>query len=347
MRENIKDEVVTNSPALPGNVDNAWTIIQLKMKLLLTALFPLILACMLFSCRQPDSPLRIIHAGSLTVPVKEAADSFMKRNPSIRVLTEAWGSKAGARRVSDLDVPCDIFVSADYKVIDHFLIPSHASWNIPFAGNELSVVYTPRSRYADEINACNWHEILLRDDVVYGRSDPDSDPCGVRTVLVTQLAEILYDYPGLSERLLSRHRNMIRPKETDLLALLEMNALDYIFLYRSVARQHRLEYVRLPDSLNLRDSALNDWYSQARTQTRGTLPGETISETGEAVVYGITIPHKSENPALAVRFVQFFLSEAGQAIMERNGQHSLVPTVSETRGMIPPELREFTLSPGR
>ncbi len=317
------------------------------MKLLSTALLPFMLACMLFSCRQPDSSLRIIHAGSLTVPVKEAADSFMKRNPGIRVLTEAWGSKAGARRVSDLGVPCDIFISADYKVIDHFLIPGHASWQIPFAGNELSIVYTPQSRYADEINAFNWHEILLRDDVVYGRSDPGSDPCGVRSVLVTQLAEIYYGHPGLSEKLLSRHRNMIRPKETDLLALLEINALDYIFLYRSVARQHRLEHVRLPDSLNLRNPELNDWYAQARTETRGTAPGKTIMETGEAMVYGITIPHKSENPELAARFVQFFLSEAGQAIMERNGQHSLVPSVSDTREKIPAELRKFVLPPNR
>jgi molybdate/tungstate transport system substrate-binding protein len=325
----------------------AWKIIKLKMKLPLTALFPFILASMLLSCRQPDNALRIIHAGSLTVPVKEAADSFMQRNPGVRVLTEAWGSKSGARRVSDLDVPCDIFISADYKVIDNFLIPGHASWNIPFAGNELSVVYTPQSRYADEINPGNWHEILLRDDVVYGRSDPGSDPCGVRSVLVTQLAEIYYDYPGLSEKILSRHRNMIRPKETDLIALLETNTLDYIFLYRSVAQQHRLGYVRLPDSLNLSDPGLNDWYAGVRTETRGALPGETITETWEAMVYGITIPHKSENPELAVRFVQFFLSDAGQAIMERNGQHSLVPSVSDTREMIPLELRKFALPPDR
>ncbi len=299
---------------------------------------------MLISCRQSDDSLRIIHAGSLTVPVKEAADSFMNRNPGVRVLTEAWGSKAGARRVSDLGVPCDVFISADYKVIDNFLIPGHASWNIRFAGNELSVVYTPRSRYADEIHSGNWHEILLRDDVVYGRSDPDSDPCGVRSVLVTILAEIRYDHPGLSEKLLSRHRNMIRPKETDLIALLKTNTLDYIFLYRSVAQQHGLEYVRLPDSLNLRVPALNDWYAQARTETRGSLPGETITETGEAMVYGITIPHKTRNRQLADEFVKFFLSgDGGLDILERNGQHTMVPSFSATWEQIPEELRDFAL----
>ncbi len=304
-------------------------------------LFLFCLAGGLFSCKGHTETLRIIHAGSLSVPVSEAADSFEARNPGVRVLTEAWGSKAGARRISDLDVPCDVYISADYNVIDVFLIPDHASWNITFAGNEMAIVYNHGSRYSDRIDAGNWYRLLLRDDVVYGRSDPDSDPCGVRSVLVTQLAELYYEEPGLSEKLLSRHRNMIRPKETDLLALLEKNALDYIFLYRSVAEQHGLQFVVLPDELNLKNPALNDWYSNASIEVRGTRPGETIIETGEAMIYGITMPHKTGNRFLAEEFIGFFLSEDGQAIMERNGQNSIVPAVSATYGMVPEGLRQF------
>ncbi len=305
------------------------------------AVLAIVLAGM-FSCLQPADTIRIIHAGSLSVPVREAADSFQSRNLGVRVLAEAWGSKAGARRISDLDVPCDVFISADYNVIDQFLIPDHASWNISFAGNEMSIVYNSRSRYADEIYTGNWYEVLLRDDVIYGRSDPDSDPCGVRSVFVTQLAELLCDEPGLSERLLSGHRNMIRPKETDLLALLEKNALDYIFIYRSVAEQHGLRYVVLPDKLNLGDQEMNSFYAQARTELRGTRPGETMTETGEAIIYGITIPCKTRNPDLAEAFVTFFLSaDGGQEIMERNGQVTIVPSVSGTYGNIPEGLRKF------
>jgi molybdate/tungstate transport system substrate-binding protein len=306
-----------------------------------------VLSCsVLFTCRQPANSLRVIHAGSLSVPVREAADSFERINPGVRVLTEAWGSKAGARRVSDLDVPCDVFVSADYKVIDHFLIPRHASWNILFAGNEMSIVYHSRSRYADEINTGNWYEILMRDDVIFGRSDPDSDPCGVRAVLVTELAGIYYDDPGIPPALLARHHNMIRPKETDLLALLEMNALDYIFLYRSVAIQHGLEYLVLPDSLNLRDPGLNNWYSRVSVKGRGVQPGETFLEAGEAMAYGITIPDKSGNRDLALEFVSFFLSDdKGMKILERNGQHSLVPSSSSSFDMIPESLKKFAIRP--
>ncbi len=305
-----------------------------------------VLPAMLISCGESrhDNTLRIIHAGSLTVPVREAADSFEISRPGVRILTEAWGSKAGARRISDLNMPCDVFISADYKVIDNFLIPEHASWNISFAGNEMAIVYNSSSRYAGEINLDNWLEILQRDDVVYGRSDPDSDPCGIRSVFLVQLAGILYDDPEIPDKILSRHRNMIRPKETDLLALLETGALDYIFLYRSVAEQHGLEFIVLPDELNLRDPGLNDWYARARLEVRGTIPGETMIEKAEAMVYGITIPCNTDNPDLANDFVGYFLSESGGlAIMERNGQHSLIPSISETWEQIPGELRQYAL----
>jgi len=306
----------------------------------------------LFSCKTPGQKdengkggtIRIIHAGSLTVPVKEAAEVFRKDNPEVRILTEAWGSKAGARRISDLGVPCDVYISADYRVIDIFLLPEHASWNIPFAGNEMSIVYTPSSRYAREVNASNWHRVLLRDDVVYGRSDPDSDPCGVRAVLTSKLAGILYEEPSLPDELLSRHHNMIRPKETDLIALLEQGALDYIFLYRSVAEQHGLEYVVLPDSLNLKDPSLNEWYARVETEVAGTRPGETLTERGEAMVYGITVPKKARNRETAMSFVKFFLEEdGGQAIMERNGQNPMVPYRTETYDKLPEELKRFAI----
>jgi ABC-type molybdate transport system substrate-binding protein len=69
----------------------------------------LVFFLLLHACRQKGDTLNIIHAGSLAVPVREAADSFERRNPGTRVLTEAWGSKAGARRVAEMDVSMRCF----------------------------------------------------------------------------------------------------------------------------------------------------------------------------------------------------------------------------------------------
>lgn len=278
-------------------------------------------SCGIGSDRAQRDTLYVIHAGSLSLPVKHLSEAFREENPEVTILSEAWGSKAGARRVIDLETRADVFMSADYMVIENMLIPEHASWHIPFATNELSIVYTQRSRHADQISTENWMDILMRDDVKYGRSNPDMDPCGVRSVLSIKLAEKKYGRDGFAARLLDKDQDNIRPKETDLIALLESGHIDYIFLYKSVAVQHGLLYLELPDSLNLGNFDLNPWYGKVSIETLGTRPGDRIVEFGEAMVYALTIPHKSEYPELARQFVSFVLHpEKGQQILKSLGQ---------------------------
>ena len=80
--------------------------------------------------------LVIFHAGSLSVPLKEVAAEFKKLYPQVNIQMEAAGSVASARKITDLDKPCDIMASADYAVIDRMLIPKFADYNIKFATNE-------------------------------------------------------------------------------------------------------------------------------------------------------------------------------------------------------------------
>ncbi|HNZ41900.1 MAG TPA: extracellular solute-binding protein [Bacteroidales bacterium] len=290
--------------------------------------------------------LVIFHAGSLSYPVKAICDSFKVSHPQVEILTEAAGSKDCARKISDLGKRCDIMLSADYKVIDNLLIPEWADWNIKFASNEMSIVFTDRSKYAADINKYNWYNILLKDDVIYGRSDPESDPCGVRSLLTMMLAEDYYNIPGLSKKMEAKDKNYIRPKETDLIALLEAKAVDYIFLYRSVAQQHNLKYLLLPDSVNLRNEALGDYYGTVSVETTGKKPGEKIRETGSPMIYGLTIPKSCENEELALAFLEFFLqADGGMAIMEASGQPSVVPAICEQFNKVPEKLKKFALPP--
>jgi len=288
--------------------------------------------------------LHIIHAGSLTYPVQRISEAFRAEQPNVRILTEAWGSKAGARRIMELDTPCDLFLSADYMVIEHMLIPDHASWNMKFAANEMAIVYTEKSRYAGEINQDNWFEIMLRPNVQIGRSDPDQDPCGVRALFTAKLAGIFYDNEALPGKLMEKDKRNIRPKETDLIALLESGQIDYIFLYRSVAQQHKLPYLRLPAELNLGDPELVDWYAQVSTQTLGTSPGSTITEIGQPMVYGLTIPNKAQNIELAEAFAAFLLdSEKGLKILEELGQPGVAPAPNPYYDKLPERLKPFAV----
>ena len=110
----------------------------------------------------------IFHAGSLSVPLAEIEKRFEAKHPGVDVLREAGGSTKMARMISELHKPADIMASADYKVIDNNLIPKYATVNIRFATNQLVLCYTDGSKFAGEINADNWYDILTRKGVVWG-----------------------------------------------------------------------------------------------------------------------------------------------------------------------------------
>ena len=288
--------------------------------------------------------LVVFHAGSLAVPFNEIAKAFMKEHPNVKVLREAAGSRTCARKISDLKRPCDVMASADYTVIDTLLIPEHASWDIKFAANEMTIVYHEASRLSDKIDRDNWFEVLLDKRVRFGRSDPNADPCGYRSVMTMKLAEKHYKKPALAKKMLRKDRRFIRPKEVDLLALLESHTIDYIFLYRSVAEQHGLKYILLPDEVNLKQAALRSRYASVSVKIAGKKPGEFISKKGAPMVYGVTIPKSSRNPEAALAFVEFLLDkDKGMAIMGKNGQPSVVPSPTGTYDKLPLRLKKFAV----
>jgi len=307
-----------------------------------------VLACagLAYAQEEVSGDLIVFHAGSLSVPLAEISAAFNKEFPAVRVLSEAAGSRECARKISDLDRPCDVMASSDYAVIDTLLIPKYAEWNIKFAGNEMAIVYGDGRRYAAEINANNWYQILMRDDVAFGRADPNSDPCGYRSVLTAKLAEKYYSKPDLAETLLKKDVRYMRPKETDLLALLEVKAIDYAFLYRSVAGQHDLKWVALPNEINLKDPKLADYYRTVSVEVSGDKPGAVMIQQGEPMVYGVTIPKNAPNPRAALAFVGFLLDKSkGMAIMEKNGQPAVMPAPSETYDKVPDVLKNYVLKP--
>lgn len=289
--------------------------------------------------------LIIFHAGSLAVPFKQICEEFSQQYPNVKIFRETAGSRECARKISDLGRACDVMASADYTVIDDLLIPEYAKWNIKFASNEIVIGFGEQSRKAGEINSENWCDILLEKGVAIGRSDPNSDPCGYRTVLAMKLAEKLYERKGLAKKILAKDHRYIRPKETDLLALLEAGELDYIFIYRSVVEQHKLRYVVLADEVNLKNERFADFYKTVSVRLTGKRPGEFINKAGRPIVYGVTMPADAPNRKAALAFLSFLLdADKGGAILERCGQSFVVPSESESFDKIPECLKKYALS---
>jgi molybdate/tungstate transport system substrate-binding protein len=286
----------------------------------------------------------VFHAGSLSVPFQKIARAFEQENPGTSVLLEAAGSVECARKIADLQKPCDLMASSDYKVIQKFLIPEYTSWYMPFAGNEIVLAYTDKSKSGEIISEKNWPEILLNDEIHYGRSDPDADPCGYRTLMVMQLAVEYYGRQNLVEQLSSKDIKYIRPKEVDLLAMLELHETDYIFIYRSVAIQHKLRYLELPDEINLRKMELNEHYNQAVVSIKGNTPASMIEVQGEAITYAITMLDDAPNPEAAGAFLHFLLNEEkGIKILKEAGHNSLIPLARTQDMILPHYLKKYTV----
>lgn len=293
---------------------------------------------------QYSNQLTIFHAGSLTVPFEKIIAEFKKENPRVEVLKEIAGSRECARKIAELKKPCDVFASSDYIVIDQLLIPEFADWNLKFATNEMTIVYTEKSRRAKEINQKNWYEVLLDKNISFGRADPNADPCGYRTILTLKLAEIYYNKKNLAEKLINKNQEYIRPKEVDLLALLEVGELDYIFLYRSVAEQHGLKILILPDKINLKKAELENYYKQVSVELSGKIPGEKISQVGSSMFYGVTIPKNSPNPDLAKKFINYLMnSKKGLKVIREMGQPTIVPSSCDTYNKLPNEFKKYAL----
>ena len=288
-----------------------------------------------------ENEIIIFHAGSLAVPFKQLADSFQNDNPGIKVLLEGAGSRECARKISELHRPCDIIATSDYTVIEDLLMPTYTKWYVDFATNEMCIAYLPSSRYSNTIDAHNWRNILRQKDVIYGRSDPDLDPCGYRTIITLKLSDQFYDDQGLADSLMHKDQEYIRPKETDLVALLESHTVDYIFIYRSVAEQHQLKYISLPIQINLSKPALGFYYGSVSVKLPGKNKGETILKSGESMVYAVSILNDAPDKENALKFVQFLLSDKGARIIEANHQPAIRYAKPGLRQYIPPLINEM------
>ncbi|MGE0083908.1 MAG: tungstate ABC transporter substrate-binding protein WtpA [Desulfococcaceae bacterium] len=293
------------------------------------ALIASVLACFLdgTAAEEPKGIVTMFHAGSLTMPFEAMEKEFEAAYPGVDLQREASGSSKAARKIIDLKKPCDIMVSADYDVIDKLLIPQYAQWNIRFASNQLVLCYTDKSRHAGEISADNWYQILEKKGVVWGHSDQNLDPCGYRSLMVIQLAEKHYGIPGLYDKLIAnRPVENVRPKSVELISLLQTGNMDYAWEYLSVAVQHGLKYIILPDQINLGNYQYDSLYASSSVRVTGKEPGEFMEIRGTSCTYGVTMIENAPGKEAALAFLAYMLHpDKGLKILKDMGQPPFVP----------------------
>ncbi|MFO7792343.1 MAG: tungstate ABC transporter substrate-binding protein WtpA [Candidatus Saliniplasma sp.] len=333
------------------------------MKKILAIICILILASAFFAgCTENEKEtLKVYHAGSLSIPFDEMKKKFEEEHPDVEVRNEGAGSVATIRKVTDQGKKPDVVAVADYTLIPDMMYDGDkADWTVRFAKNRMVMAYTEHSNYNDEIDTDNWYDVLDRTDVKYGFSNPNDDPCGYRSQMVTLLAESHYGDDTIFERLTEDHTGitaegnnisvpssldgtidtsevMIRSAEVDLMGALEAGEIDYLYIYQSVAEQHEgVEYIQLPEAIDLSSVEYAENYGKV-TLTRGS--GD--KSVGKPIVYGITIPSTVSEKELAVEYVKMLIDETGQDILTNKGQPSIVPAKTDNMQEVPSQLKEL------
>ncbi|MEW6402902.1 MAG: tungstate ABC transporter substrate-binding protein WtpA [Chloroflexota bacterium] len=299
------------------------------------------------------TPLVVFAAGSLIIPFGDIEQAFEAKYPNVDVRAEYHGSIQVMRHVTELHEEIDVVATADASLIPMLMYASsveetgepYADWFIRFASNHLALAYSPESKYADEVNASNWVEVLTRPDVKVGFADPRFDASGYRTLMAYALAEIKderYDQfgpmfdgqfsfpitifrgdelttitvPEILETKSGSHI-VLRGASIQLIALLESGDLDYAFEYESVIQQHGLKMMGLPAEIDLGEEEYESIYRQVQVdldfQRFATVKPQF---RGERIGYGITIPANAPHAEEAELFIAFLLSDEGRALME-------------------------------
>lgn len=263
--------------------------------------------------------LKILHAGALRMPITKCVKLLKKLHGDVQVDLESYGSRACAKQVREGKV-VDILALADPVLFDELLVPEYVDRYYIFGNDQIVLSYDEFSRGSSEINEQNWMDILLREDVAFGRSDENMDPCGYRTLMVWQLAERYYKRPGLFDSLNKKCTDdKIYPKSYDLGTDILEGKLDYAFQYLCVANQFRLKYITLPEKINLSNPAHADYYQQVSVVLKGKTPRDQVVITGAPVEFAVAIPKNAANQEVARIFLDLMLSKQGQQVLENCG----------------------------
>ena len=321
-------------------------------------------------------PVRVLLAGSLMIPFDDLEKAYEAEKLDVDLQMEAHGSIQVIRHVAEIHELADLVVTADDALIPMLMyspkVPEtgkpYADWYIKFATNHLGLAYSPKSKYGNEINAENWYKIIARSDVKVGFADPRFDASGYRALMSLQLAKAAYGKPTILEDVImgqfktpitlqqengravihvpeivdtkSDSNIVIRGASIQLIALLESGDLDYAFEYESVIQQHKLELVKLPDSVNLGSAQYARQYEQVQVRLDFQRFASVKPEfNGQVIGYGVTIPSNAPHPKQAEELVAFLLGPKGRAVMAANHHPLITPPQTDHYDALPQGLK--------
>ncbi len=290
-------------------------------------------------CRTEKRTVVVFHAASLSSVLSLAKHRLMIAQPDLDIRLEPSAEQVVARKLSELNGQADLVVTADAWTIESMLMPKYADFSLRVATQELVLAYKDHSRYTAEVSKDNWQEVLRRPEVTLGRVDAELDPIGVQTLWAAELAGLSAD---LFEKVRPEH--VARDGE-ELLSFLETRAVDYAFVTRNLAEDHRLKFIALPPAVNLADPALALRYAEVSIPVSGKGQRAPQRRAGTPAYVALTIPKSATNPRDAALLAAHLASEEGQQVLLRHNLRPLTPPRCKGCERLPAGLKSINAVP--
>jgi molybdate/tungstate transport system substrate-binding protein len=237
--------------------------------------------------------VQVAYAGSLVATMEGPMKAALAAQ-GIRFAGEAKGSRALANLIAaGLRAP-DIFISADTRLVENLQQRQHLVRRYTVFGSARMVVaYSEKSpqRALFERAAqgkASILDVLANPDVRVGRTDPQLDPKGARTLRTLELLGKHFHAPQEARAILQKAQTY---PEEDLAVRVESGDLDAGFFYSTETPGRDLRAVELPADANL----------------------------ARAITYALAVMRNAPHPEAAQAFEQFVLRGNGKAILEKAG----------------------------
>ncbi|ORM72721.1 ABC transporter substrate-binding protein [Pantoea wallisii] len=275
---------------------------------------------------QAATDIRVTYAGSMGKVMDRALGPAFAQKTGGNYEGQGQGAYGMARLLASKKVTADVFVSitpGPMQILkDAGLIDSAR----PVASTSMVIAYSPKGKFAQQFaqvhgSDASWLKVLATPGVMFGRTDPVNDPKGQNIIFTLLLAEKYYHQPGIADKILGGYQNPTQTHlEGGLLARLESGQVDAAAGYESEVISAHLPYVTLPDAINLSNPAMaQQWYNTVSFSVKDSAGKDKVLHTQPLVYYAAVLKNAPHGAAAGEAFVDFMLSQPGQALLKQNG----------------------------
>lgn len=264
--------------------------------------------------------LDVAYAGSMGSlmegPVKQQAAQTLR----IDFHGRGQGSDALAQLIVGGSITPDVFIPVTATSMNTVLKGGKATAAVPIARTSMVIAYSSKSKYAPQLadaaahkrGAMPWWQILTQPDIRFGRTDPNTDPQGRNIIFTMQLAEALYQQPGLANKILGPTINPAQIfTEPTVQARIQSGELDAASAYKIQPGPLNNPYLSLPPEINLAEDSLQARYATATLE----LGGKTYHP--EPLIYYASVMTGAAHPDAAHAFVAWLTGAGGQAVFKQ------------------------------